>query len=58
MKKLVLVCFASIILVLTGCAANTVNKKHDSSLKYSKDGEEIEMSIDEPKEVHRFYLWW
>lgn len=57
MKKVVLVCFASAILVLTGCAANTVNKKNDSSVKYDKDGEQVEMSIEEPKKVNRFLLW-
>ena len=57
MKKLALACFVSLTLILSGCAANTVSKKRESTLKYSKTEDQIRISLDNPEEVHRFWFW-
>ena len=47
MKRLVLICMAGMLLVVTGCATNKGTTKEGSSLTYSQTTEQCEVSLKE-----------
>jgi len=56
MKRLVLVCMAGMLLVVTGCAANKGATKSESSLIYSQTTEQCEVSLKENPSRMKYQL--
>ena len=56
MKRLVPVCIAGMLLVVTGCATNKGTTKEGSSLTYSQTTEQCEVSLKEKPSIMSYQL--